>query len=545
MPSIETLKLKIEDTTITDIERINSLIRLSSECMQLNKEEALQYNKQADELSVILPENSIEHGLILNNYGVYYYLVNLNELALEKFIAADKILSQSANLEHHILSKADIALIYTRTEQYQQALDIYLKIEQEIQAMPVSIRHAQIYINIDAAYVYLKDYENALRYSLKALEITLRENHHFGKCISYVNSGGNYLHLGNIEKAKEFIDIAYQLSSENKIESLMCSIHQKYAEYYAKIHAYDKAVDNGLKAMQFAEAQKSEEQMMFICGLLIEFYELQGDYKTALQMSKKYTEMKQSALARDKMNVLNSLQLQYHTEKKELELSELKIKQQQLEIEKRDSELAALKSQMNPHFIFNALNSIQELYMIGDKNIANEQMGNFAALTRKILDVSGKQKIELGEEIEILTKYLELEKMRFEDDFVYTISVSDAVDADYIQLPPMLIQPYVENSIKHGLLHKKGTKNVSIYFDINAEETILYCIIEDNGIGRTASAEINKNRSAMHQSFSTSATEKRLKLLNAHTQDTTVVFEDKYDSANTPLGTKVHVTIAI
>jgi sensor histidine kinase YesM len=243
------------------------------------------------------------------------------------------------------------------------------------------------------------------------------------------------------------------------------------------------------------------------------------------------------------MNVLNSLQIQYNTERKELELSELKVKQQQLEIEKRDSELAALKSQMNPHFIFNALNSIQELYTIGDKRIANEQMGNFASLTRKILDVSGKQKIELSEEIEILTKYLELESMRFESDFLYEIRLSKNVDEDYIQLPPMLLQPFVENAIKHGLLHKKGSKQLHIYFDINDDETILQCTIDDNGIGRKAAEEINKNRNASHKSFSTSATEKRLRLLNNNADKTTVVYEDKYDEQQFATGTKIIVNI--
>lgn len=543
MQATELLKLKLEDTTIAKATRISTLIKLAAELMQIDAEAALKYNKQAEELAIDYVENAIERGLILNNYGVYYYMVNWNEHALEKFIAADKILSKSDSVEHHILSKADIALIYTRSEQYEQALEIYLKIEKEMDAMPVSIRHAQVYVNIDAAYVYLKDFKNALRYSLKGLEIAEREQHIFGMAISYVNTGGNYLQLGEVEKAKLFIDKAYQLCTEHAIESLNCSIHLKYADYYAKLNDFGKAVEYGNSSLAFAEKLKSEEQAMFLCGRLVEYNEQLQDYKQALQLSKRYNEMKQITLARDKMNVLNSLQIQYNTERKELELSELKVKQQQLEIEKRDSELAALKSQMNPHFIFNALNSIQELYTIGDKKIANEQMGNFASLTRKILDVSGKQKIELSEEIDILTKYLELESMRFESDFSYKIQLAENVDEDYIQIPPMLLQPYVENSIKHGLLHKKGSKQLHIYFDVNDDETILQCTIDDNGIGRNASTEINKNRNASHKSFSTSATEKRLKLLNDNASETTVVYEDKYDEQQFATGTKIIVNI--
>lgn len=229
-----------------------------------------------------------------------------------------------------------------------------------------------------------------------------------------------------------------------------------------------------------------------------------------------------------------------------MELSALKIKQQELELEKRDSELAALKSQMNPHFIFNALNSIQELYTIGDKKIANEQMGNFSSLTRKILDVSGKQKITLAEEIEILTKYLELESMRFEMDFAYTVSFDEKIDEDYLQLPPMLIQPFVENSIKHGLLHKKGMKKLSISFEVNDAEDILLCTIIDNGIGRDASAQINKNRVASHVSFASAATQKRLELLNKDKEKrVAVVFEDVIDEQQQIAGTKVILQIPL
>jgi len=362
--------------------------------------------------------------------------------------------------------------------------------------------------------------------------------------ISYVNTGGNYLQLGEVEKAKLFIDKAYQLCTEHAIESLNCSIHLKYADYYAKLNDFGKAVEYGNSSLAFAEKLKSEEQAMFLCGRLVEYNEQLQDYKQALQLSKRYNEMKQIALARDKMNVLNSLQIQYNTERKELELSELKVKQQQLEIEKRDSELAALKSQMNPHFIFNALNSIQELYTIGDKRIANEQMGNFASLTRKILDVSGKQKIELSEEIEILTKYLELESMRFESDFLYEIRLSKNVDEDYIQLPPMLLQPFVENAIKHGLLHKNGAKKLTIVFEENGN--YLDISIIDNGIGRTKSEELKLLRKNPHQSFATEAMQQKIDLLNKHKiNKISIEIIDNYSTQKTPKGTTVLIKIPV
>ncbi len=210
------------------------------------------------------------------------------------------------------------------------------------------------------------------------------------------------------------------------------------------------------------------------------------------------------------------------------------------------SMLTALKAQMNPHFMFNALNSIQEQFMYGDKVKANEQMGNFTYLTRQILTVSGKKKINLSTEIEILTKYLELEKMRFAEGFTYQISLSETIDEDYHQIPPMLIQPFVENSIKHGLLHKQGDKKIDIAFDLDEQEENIICVVQDNGVGRKKSAEIKSKRVQQHESFSTSATEERLRLLNNDLQNQNlIVYEDLVNNNDEVLGTKVTLTIAL
>lgn len=184
----------------------------------------------------------------------------------------------------------------------------------------------------------------------------------------------------------------------------------------------------------------------------------------------------------------------------------------------------ALKSQMNPHFMFDALNGIQKQFMYGDKTVTNEQMGNFTYLTRQILTIPGKKKINLSTEIEILTKYLELEKMRFAEGFNYEININKNIDEDYYQIPPMLIQPFVENSIKHGLLHKQGDKKVSISFDLDEKEENLICVVEDNGVGREKYAEIKSKQIQQYETFSTSATEERLKLLGNNLNSKDLVF---------------------
>lgn len=177
----------------------------------------------------------------------------------------------------------------------------------------------------------------------------------------------------------------------------------------------------------------------------------------------------------------------------------------------KSSEIKAIKSQMNPHFIFNALNSIQDLILKKDVRGSNLFMGKFSTLVREVLYYSGKDFVSIDKEIEILNNYLDLEKLRFKDDFNYVITTNIS-EGSSLEVPSLFIQPYVENAIKHGLLHREGNKTLLISF--NRKENIIICTIDDNGVGREKSAEINQRRNKLHKSFATEANAKRIELLN-------------------------------
>lgn len=177
-----------------------------------------------------------------------------------------------------------------------------------------------------------------------------------------------------------------------------------------------------------------------------------------------------------------------------------------------NSQLTALKAQMNPHFMYNTLNSIQDLVLQNDIKNSNYYLSRYSSLMRKILDTSESNEIELAEEADTLKLYLELEQLRFGSDFTFDIEIDSSVDPHNTHIPSMIIQPFVENAIKHGLLHKKGKKVLSIAF--KTENGVLNCYITDNGIGRDRSAEIKKRSPQHHRSFATRATEKRLLLIN-------------------------------
>jgi sensor histidine kinase YesM len=205
--------------------------------------------------------------------------------------------------------------------------------------------------------------------------------------------------------------------------------------------------------------------------------------------------------------------------------------------------LSSIKSQMNPHFIFNALNTIQAYIYLNDRTKATNYLSKFSKLTRSILEMSEKEKITLSEELVALELYLELEKMRFQDEFEFQLNVK-VPDIDSVFVPSMLIQPYLENAVKHGLLHSNNHKKLNVDFSI--EDNKLIVVIDDNGIGRKRANEINQKRSGQNlgAGFSTKANERRLEILNT-IANIGVQIEDKMDEHQQPTGTRVTLTIQV
>ncbi len=208
----------------------------------------------------------------------------------------------------------------------------------------------------------------------------------------------------------------------------------------------------------------------------------------------------------------------------------------------RESRLTALRSQMNPHFMFNSLNSIQEFIFLNDKKSANKYLARFSKLMRIILDMSDMNVIPLEKEIEALELYLELENMRFDGELQYKITTQKELNIDSFNLPSMLIQPYVENAIKHGLMHKSENRKLNIHFSFKNQDLI--CEVDDNGIGRNAARLLNSHKSNKHKPKAMSLNQERLSLLNyAKKDELNLEIIDKEDSIGNPTGTKVIIYI--
>ena len=207
------------------------------------------------------------------------------------------------------------------------------------------------------------------------------------------------------------------------------------------------------------------------------------------------------------------------------------------------SQITALRSQMNPHFMFNVLNSVQGLIYSNQKSKASEYLGKFSDLMRKILEASDKKEITVEKEFEMLEMYVSLEKSRFDNDFEYTFSLPIGLDLSQYKIPSMIIQPFVENAIKHGLMHKKGAKELHIIAEIVTD--YWHFTVEDNGVGRTKSEQINKNFKS-HNSFATKAIDTRIALINKiAASKIEIKVEDKISNSNESLGTKIVILIPV
>jgi len=232
--------------------------------------------------------------------------------------------------------------------------------------------------------------------------------------------------------------------------------------------------------------------------------------------------------------------------KHEIELQQLDSEKAKAELQQQATELEmqALRAQMNPHFIFNSLNSINRFILQNDRLQASEYLTKFSRLVRMILQNSAASLITLESELESLELYLNLEAVRFDHHFTYKISSPDDLDIEVLKVPPLIIQPYVENAIWHGLMHKKEKGQLSI----NAFEENEYLLIKisDNGIGRKQAALLAGKSVTKHKSMGLEITAHRISVMqHLNIKESPVVINDLVKDDGTAAGTEVMIKIPV
>ena len=212
--------------------------------------------------------------------------------------------------------------------------------------------------------------------------------------------------------------------------------------------------------------------------------------------------------------------------------------QSELQLKASELEMQALRAQMNPHFIFNCLSSINRFILKSETEAASDYLTKFSRLIRMVLTNSNKPFINLEDELDMLRLYLDMERLRFKDSFDYSIRFTNSIDASNVFVPPLLLQPFAENAIWHGLMHKEGQGHIEI--ELSADKRILTCIISDNGIGRSKASMFKSKSAEKQKSMGLKITTERLALLNKNTDEKTFFnVEDINDDEGNVAGTRV------
>lgn len=225
---------------------------------------------------------------------------------------------------------------------------------------------------------------------------------------------------------------------------------------------------------------------------------------------------------------------------------EQRIQQIQSDFQKKiiETEMAALRAQMNPHFIFNCLNSINLFILKSEPDIASDYLTKFSRLIRLVLDNSRTQQVTLSDEITAIKLYIEMEALRFANKFGYEIIVNDNINIEETEIPPMILQPYVENAIWHGLMQYNGEGKINLSF--SKKGNILTAIIDDNGIGRDLAQRMKSKTAIEHKSHGMKVTAERIEMINRiYDTHATVEIIDKLGDTGIAFGTIVKIEIPL
>ncbi len=520
----------------------------------------------------------------LNMLGVIYRRMDAVKSALEYHNKAlDLALSAPVKtkeiLENIAISHNSIGNIYLLLQRDDMALKHFLKALDIEKKFNNRLGLAINYQNIGAIYERQGDYGKALEYYKKSLDYNEQINSKLGKIICNTSIGNVYLKQGQIDKALKKMQPNITLAKQLGDAYYMADIDVNLGKAYLQAKQYRKAEDFLVKALTIA----LDKNLPSVAQEAYKYYailkERQGDYKEALFLYKKFNE-KQNEILNEKNRqlvadvVIKQIKLEnkqkidalgeenfmvkqklnrtkksfYYT----LFLSFLLLilgfifyKQYQLNNERKlmNLEQSLLRARMNPHFIFNALNSLKMFIIQQRPKEAVVYLSTFSKLVRTILQSTIDKETTLKEEIDTIKKYVSIENARFSDKIDFKINVSDRLDLEKITIPPLLIQPFIENALWHGLSPKEGHKELKLNIYPKDNQYFVVEII-DNGIGRKRAAAIKKARTFKRESVGIKLSEERLRHFSKNfTGNYKITFKDLVDEKGEAKGTKVIIEI--
>lgn len=586
-----------EDTVKANLQ--NAIAR---EYREIDADEGAKYAQKAIDLSTRI---NYKQGLA---YG--YHILGVNHLQLGHFPEALKYFQEASRIYEALhdtkgmgWTYSGMANAYTLSGNNHNKALFYLNKAVSINRENDDNNALALNLtSIAGVYMRLDQRTKSLHYLQEALQAQ-RSGNRQDKGAIYYSLGVVYSELSAEEQRELQLKEGehYHIAIANYLESLSAdsetgSIYGQSLDYgaigdiYFKQKKYPQAIAYTKKCLALSQQMNALLPQSAALWALAQIYAATHRYDSAYCYLQQHLALKDSITSVEKNKDITRKEMQFQFSKREDSLNfqnrllgkdnalnKLRLRQQWLyssggllllagivgfsvyrgrnrqaklksEFERRVSEaaLVSLRSQMNPHFIFNCLNSIKLYATENNSEAATEYLDKFSRLMRLVLENSERERILLSRELETLRLYLEMEQIRFKEKLQYEIEVDDPVDIDYIEVPPMLIQPYIENAIWHGLMHKREGGKVWIRFSYHDPERCVLVRIKDDGIGRAKAVEI-KSRSVVHnQSYGMKITEERISLINQkYRTAASVIVKDLYDEQQQPAGTEVTIKIPV
>ncbi|MBN2165246.1 MAG: tetratricopeptide repeat protein [Marinilabiliaceae bacterium] len=536
------------------------------------------YLKKALDIAIDLNDYNLQASCY-NQIAVIFRRTGDLSLAMDLHLKAEQYASQVNDTFNICVSlngignvNLDLKHQLTAMEYFNEALNLSI-LQNNLLGQAIN------YNNIGEVFLLMGEYDKAIENFNKSLKINISINSYLGQLICNKSIGKVYLEKEEYFKALSYFHKAFQISNEKIDLIYIVQNHILLGDTYLRLNDSKNAMTHLYEGLKIAKKIGARQQVIVSCELLGKLYEEENNYLKALLFFKKQSLHKDTLLQERSTFHISNIEAIYQSEKQKLEIQKLnrqneiqssKIQQQKgliivivlaslfflflLFLIVRQNQLREkfntlihrqrlLRSQMNPHFIFNSLSAIQVFILEHDFERSSRYLSEFSKLLRQVLQNSNNEYITLKEELETLKYYTDLQNLRFTPPFNFDICVDNNIDPTKILIPPMLTQPFIENSIEHGLQPIGGDGFIFVRF--TRDENQLYIEVEDNGIGIDQSMHTFLN-TKKHQSLALRIIKERLDVVERRTKkQTSLIINDKSALNLSQSGTLVKIVLPI